>query len=74
MAGFGSVIVAVSGALTNVSLGRTVYIWIAASSGAHVQGGFEADASSGNTVTLGSKWKWGGPADANGNAELLFNK
>lgn len=69
----GSILVLVSGATTNVKLGAPVYIWAAASSGAHVLGGFEADASGGNTFPLDNKTAWNGPPDANGVAELCFN-
>lgn len=48
--------------------GGAVYVWIAASSGAHVQGGFES-VSSGSTVTI-SNAMWNGPCDANGVGEL----
>ncbi len=66
----GSILVQVVGAPT---LGGPVYIWVAASSGSHVLGGFEA-ASSGSTVTLTNpRTYFGGPPDANGVAELWFN-
>ena len=74
VATFGSILVPVSGAVTNVALGAPVYVWIVASSDAHVLGGFEADNGSSNTIALPTKWKWGGPPDANGIAELLFNR
>ena len=48
--------------------GGAVYVWIAASTGAHVQGGFES-VSSGSTVTI-SNAMWNGPTDANGVTEL----
>lgn len=69
----GSILVPVSGVITNIALGARVYLWIAASSGAHVLGGFEGQALSGSTVLLSEKWYWGGPPDANGIAELIFN-
>lgn len=70
---FGSIIVPVSGGGSPV-LGGVVYLWVAAASSSHVVGGFETEASSGNTIALPSpKWSWGGPADANGNAEIIFN-
>jgi hypothetical protein len=53
--------------------GGTVYVWIAASTGAHVQGGFETAASGSNTITLGTKTTWQGGLDSAGNAELAFN-
>ena len=48
-----------------------VYVWFAASSGNHVQGGFEATATGGSTATLTNAW-WNGPADANGIAEMFI--
>lgn len=51
--------------------GGAVFVWCAASSGGHVQGGFEASSSGGNTAALNtSKWQWNSPVDANGVAEL----
>lgn len=67
----GFILVAVNGA---VQKGGKVYIWVAASTGLHVLGGFEAAASDGNTIELAStKIYYNGPADANGIAELAFN-
>lgn len=48
----------------------TVYLWVAADSGAHVQGGFEAS-SSASTVTLTNVF-FNGPAGADGVAELYI--
>jgi hypothetical protein len=69
----GSILVPVSGTVTGPSLGGLVYVWIAASSGLHVLGGFEVAPTSGSTITLDAKSSWNGPADANGVAELCFN-
>lgn len=49
--------------------GGAVHIWIAASTGAHVQGGFESAASVGNTIDI-SNARFNGPADSNGVCEL----
>lgn len=49
--------------------GGAVYVWIAASTGNHVQGGFEAAASAGNTIAL-TNARWNGPTDANGVTEI----
>lgn len=68
----GSILVPVSGPTTNIALGAAVYVWIAASTGNHVLGGFEGQAGA-SGVLLSSKWLWGGPPDANGIAELIFN-
>jgi hypothetical protein len=53
--------------------GGTVYVWYAASAGAHVQGGFEAAATGGSTLALPDKYYFTGPADANGNCEIAVN-
>jgi hypothetical protein len=52
--------------------GGAVYIWNTASSGNHIQGGFEATATGGST-TLVSNALWHSGADVNGNAEMAFN-
>ncbi len=52
--------------------GGTVYVWCAATTTGHVQGGFEAASSSGNTATL-ADCTFNGVADANGNVEIAFN-
>jgi hypothetical protein len=54
--------------------GGTVYIWCAASGGGHIQGGFEAAASGGNTATLAAPWAWNSPADSNGIAEIVGSR
>lgn len=74
IATFGSILVPVSGPTDNIFLGAPVFLWVAAASGAHTVGGFEGQVSTGNTVALPSHWKWGGPPDANGVAELIFNR
>lgn len=50
--------------------GGAVYIWVAASTGAHVQGGFESVTSAGNTAGPITNMKWNGPGDANGITEI----
>lgn len=54
--------------------GGIVYVWIAASTGNHVQGGFEAAATGGSTIALneGQTYYNSGP-DAYGICELAFN-
>jgi hypothetical protein len=52
--------------------GGTVYVWCAASTGSHVQGGLEATASAGNTAAL-SRVTFNGVPDANGFVEVAFN-
>lgn len=48
------------------------YIWIAATAGNKVQGGWVAAADGGNTIAAPAQFR--GPADADGNVEILFNK
>jgi hypothetical protein len=53
-----------------------VFVWCAASTGAHIQGGFETAASGGNTAAItgsGVTTHFNGPQDANGVIELVFN-
>lgn len=50
-----------------------VFIWVAASSGNHIQGGFEAAASAGNTAAIANA-RFNGPPDANGYTEVIFNR
>lgn len=58
----------------NAAKGGTVYIWVAAPSGSHVTGGFEAAASGGNTATLTSpKTTYNGVTSAKGLVELAYN-
>jgi hypothetical protein len=52
--------------------GGPVYVWVAASAGAHVMGGFEAVASGANTVLI-SNAQFNGAPDSSGNVELMFN-
>lgn len=49
--------------------GGAVHIWYTASTGAHVQGGFESAATASNTIAI-TNAKWNGPADANGVTEI----
>jgi hypothetical protein len=67
----GYMMVLLNGAAAATKDGQ-VYIWIAASSGAHVIGGFEAAASSGNTIAPAGL-VFTGPADASGNVEVAWN-
>jgi len=46
-----------------------VFIWIAASSGNHVQSGFEASATGGSTIAITNAW-FNGPPDASGVTEV----
>ncbi len=53
-----------------VTKGGAVFLWYAASSGAHVQGGFEGAATGGSTDALSANYTFNGPADASGVVEL----
>ena len=54
--------------------GGAVFVWCAATSGSHIQGGFESVASGGNTAALDTtRYQFNGPADANGNVEVCIN-
>lgn len=53
--------------------GGRVWIWAAATSGNHIQGGYETVASAGNTVQLDPRYTYNGPPDAAGVVELSAN-
>lgn len=53
--------------------GQAVFVWVAASAGAHLQGGFEAAATGGSTIQLDSKSTFQGGVDAAGFGEICFN-
>lgn len=53
--------------------GAPVYVWVAASSGSHIQGNFEAAATGGSTIQIDAKTTFNGPADANGIVEIAIN-
>jgi hypothetical protein len=59
-------------AVNNAVKGGAVYVWFAASAGAHVQGGIEAAATGGSTALLNYAY-FNGPAGADGVAEVAFN-
>lgn len=52
--------------------GGQVYIWIAAPTGSHILGGWEAAPSAGNAILVPSTY-FMGPADAGGMTEIAFN-
>ena len=52
--------------------GGAVHVWVAATSTTHIQGRFEATASSGSTVALTNSY-FMGPADTSGIVEVAFN-
>jgi hypothetical protein len=54
--------------------GGAVFVWIAASAGVHVQGGFEAVASGTSTIPLAlPNTSFNGGPDSGGVVELIFN-
>jgi hypothetical protein len=54
--------------------GAPVFVWVAATAAPHVQGGFEAAASAGNTIAIGgSKTTFNSGPDAYGVCEVAFN-
>lgn len=55
-----------------VKKGDPVYVWAAASTGAHVIGDVEAAASAGNTIKINNAF-FNGPADVNNVVEIQFN-
>jgi len=68
----GYVIVAQSGTGAIVK-GAPVFVWVAASSGAHVQGGFEVSSTGGSTIALPvPSVYFNGPAGPDGLVELKF--
>jgi hypothetical protein len=67
----GGILVSVPAGQTPVK-GGTVYIWNVATSGAHIQGGFEAVDGTTNTIDVANA-VWNSGVDANGVAELIFN-
>lgn len=52
--------------------GGSVFVWIAANSGAHVQGGFEVAANGANTIQLANA-TFNGSQDSSGVVEVAFN-
>lgn len=54
--------------------GSPVFVWIAATAGAHIQGQYEAATQGGNTAALAAaKYSFNGPPDANGVVEIAVN-
>lgn len=53
--------------------GGRIYVWAAATSGNHIQGGYETAPSAGNTVALDPSYLYNGPADADGVVEVSFD-
>lgn len=53
--------------------GGAVFVWVAASGGANVQGSFVTAATGGSTIALGAKTTFQGGVDASGFGEIAFN-
>lgn len=70
VARIGYMTVLLSGSTAAVKGGQ-VYIWKAAPSGPHIQGGFESTDPTTNGFPIPAVFM--GPADANGNVEISFN-
>lgn len=68
----GYMTVLLSGGSSAAVKGGQAYVWGAATSGSHVQGGWEATSSSGATITVTGAY-FMGPADSAGNTEIGFN-
>jgi hypothetical protein len=57
-----------------VAKGGAVFIWCGAAGGGHTVGGFEGQASGGNTMALSTgRYKWNSPVDGSNVAELGIN-
>jgi hypothetical protein len=57
----------------SATLESPAFLWIAASTGTHIQGGFETAAVSGSTIALPPSVYFNGPGDPTGAIELAFN-
>jgi hypothetical protein len=57
----------------SATLGSAAFVWIAASTGTNIQGGFETAAVSGSTIALPPGVYFNGPGDSTGAIELAFN-
>lgn len=53
--------------------GGAIYVWCAATTGNHIQGGLESVANAGNTALLDPRYTYNGPADATGVVEISVN-
>lgn len=69
----GLIMVQLNVGVTAPQKGGAVYVWAAATSGNHIQGGYETAYSAGNTVLLDPRFTYNGPADASGVTELSCN-
>lgn len=69
----GFIMVQLNTGVTAPTKGGRVFVWCAATAGDHVQGGYETEGSTGNTVELDPRYTYNGPADENGITELACN-
>lgn len=69
----GLIMAQLNAGVTAPTKGGPVFIWCAATSGDHIQGGLETEESSGNTVELDPRYTYNGPADINGIVEISVN-
>jgi hypothetical protein len=67
----GYMTVLLSGAAASAK-GTPVYVWMGATGGGHVLGGFEGAATAGSTIILPNA-EFEGAADAQGNVEISYN-
>lgn len=69
----GYIMVQLNVGVTAPTKGGAVYVWCAATSGNHIQGGYETEYSAGNTTLLDPRYTYNGPPDSNGVTELSCN-
>lgn len=69
----GLIMVQLNTGVTDPVKGGRVYVWAVATAGNHVQGGYETEASAGNTVKLDPRFLYNGPPDADGVTEISLN-
>lgn len=70
----GYIMVPVVVGATAAAKGGPVFVWIAASGGGHLQGGFETTATGGSTIELPTpRCSFNGPPDASGIGEIIFH-
>ncbi len=70
----GTILAPLNSAAGTPTKGGPVFVWCAATTAGHTQGGLETVASSGNTAALDpNRWMFNGPADASGLVEISNN-
>lgn len=73
LCGGGTIMVQLNANVTPAVKGGRVFVWCAATAGDHVQGGYETEASAGNTVQLDPRFSYNGAGDSSGVTEILCN-